>query len=104
MEHEIQTTSHTASINCYLESEYADVKLSDSHLIWNLCSPIFLPENQMAQVAVTSFNLPNSMYIIDDNNNLLSITIGGVTYNMTLSTGNYNANELDRRYGFNCYV
>ena len=95
MEHEIQTTSHTASINCYLESEYADIILSDSHLIWNLNSPIFLPENQMAQVAVTSFNMPNSMYIIDANNNLLSITVGGVTYNLTLSTGNYNSNELD---------
>ena len=95
MDNEVQSTSHTASINCYLESEYADVRLSDSHLIWNLNSPLLLPENQMAQVAVTNFNIPNSMYIIDENNNLLSFTFGGVTYNLTLSTGNYNANELD---------
>ena len=95
MEREVQTTSHTASVNCYLESEYADVRLSDRHLIWNLSSPIFLPENQMAQVALTSFNIPNSFYVIDENNNFVSFSVGGVTYNLTLDTGNYNANEFD---------
>ena len=83
------------SINIYLESEYADIRLNDAHLIWNLASPIFVPQGIIAQVALTSFAIPNSMYIIDANNNKLDITVGGVTYNMVLDTGNYNANELD---------
>ena len=85
----------TSSINIYLESEYADTRLSDAHLIWDLSSPILLPEGVTAQVALTNFYIPNSMYIIDSNNNKLVITTGGVTYNLTLDSGNYNANELD---------
>lgn len=85
----------SGSINIYLESEYADITLNDAHLIWDLSSPIILPDGITAQVALTNFFIPNSMYIIDDNNNKLVITTGGVTYTITLTDGNYNANELD---------
>ncbi len=85
----------SGSINIYLESEYADVRLNDAHLIWDLSSPIILPPGVTAQVALTNFYIPNSMYIIDDNNNKLIITTGGTTHTITLVDGNYNANELD---------
>lgn len=85
----------SGSINIYLESEYADVRLNDAHLIWDLASPIIMPEGITAQVALTNFYIPNSMYIIDDNNNKLVITTGGATYTIVLTDGNYNANEFD---------
>ena len=85
----------SGSINIYLESEYADIRLNDAHLIWDLASPIFIPEDITAQVALTNFYIPNSMYIIDNNNNKLVISTGGTTYTITLTDGNYNANEFD---------
>ena len=87
--------AQAGSINIYLESEYADVRLNDAHLIWDLSSPIILPEGITAQVALTNFYIPNSMYIIDDNNNKLVLTVAGVTHTITLTDGNYNANEFD---------
>ena len=40
--------------------------------------------------AVNSFSMPNSLYIINENNNLLSITLNSVTTNYYIDYGNYN--------------
>ena len=40
--------------------------------------------------AVNSFSMANSLYVINENNNLLSITLNSVTTNYYVSYGNYN--------------
>ena len=44
--------------------------------------------------SVKSFTASNSIYIINEYNSLLSITISGVIINYTISFGNYNANTF----------
>ena len=44
--------------------------------------------------SVKSFTAPNSIYIINEYNSLLSITSSGVIINYTISFGNYNANTF----------
>jgi len=40
--------------------------------------------------AVNSFSMANCLYIINENNNLLSIILNGITYNYYIDYGNYN--------------
>ena len=44
--------------------------------------------------SVMSFTAPNSIYVINEYNNLLSIAISGVTTNYNIVKGNYNANTF----------
>jgi hypothetical protein len=40
--------------------------------------------------AVNSFSMANCLYVINENNNLLSIILNGITYNYYIDYGNYN--------------
>ena len=44
--------------------------------------------------SVMSFTAPNSIYVINEYNNLLSIAISGITTNYNIVKGNYNANTF----------
>ena len=44
--------------------------------------------------SVKSFTAPNSIYIINEYNSILSLTISSVITNYTISYGNYNANTF----------
>ena len=44
--------------------------------------------------SVLTFSCPNSLYIINEYNNILSITITAVTYNVVIPLGNYNAKNF----------
>ena len=51
----------------------------------------FEPRNYIQlSFAVNSFSMPNSIYIINENNNLLSITLNSVASNYYIDYGNYN--------------
>ena len=52
------------------------------------------PRAKLWTCSVKSFTAPNYIYIINEYNSLLSITISGVTVNYTISFGNYNANTF----------
>jgi len=44
--------------------------------------------------SLNSFSCPNSIYIINETNNLLSITMNGQTNNYLINYGNYNINTF----------
>ena len=44
--------------------------------------------------SLNSFSCANSIYIVNETNNLLSITMNGVTNNYLISYGNYNINSF----------
>ena len=44
--------------------------------------------------SLNSFSCPNSIYVINQTNNLLSITMNGNTVNYSLQFGNYNINTF----------
>ena len=52
------------------------------------------PRSILWTCSVMSFTSPNSIYVINEYNNILSITISGVTTNYTIVKGNYNANTF----------
>lgn len=52
---------------------------------------LFDPSNYIQlSFAVNSFSMPNCLYIINENNNLLSITLNNITTNYYVDYGNYN--------------
>jgi len=56
---------------------------------------MFFPQNSIQiTCCVLNFICPNSIYIINETNNLLSITINSVTTNYYVTYGNYNSSNF----------
>ena len=56
---------------------------------------MYFPHNNIqVTCSVLSFICPNSIYIINETNNLLSLTINSVTTNYYIVKGNYNASNF----------
>jgi len=56
---------------------------------------MYFPDNNIQiTCSVLNFICPNSIYIINETNNLLSLTIVGVTTNYYITYGNYNATNF----------
>jgi hypothetical protein len=65
----------------------------NSNVRFDFNMPITLDTNALKMTAsVIQFTAPNSLYIINETNNFLSITINGtLTYNVYFTYGNYNS-------------
>lgn len=64
----------------------------NSQVIFNFEGSLYFQVNDYIQLSfsVNSFSVPNSIYIINETNNLLSISILGITTDYYISYGNYN--------------
>ena len=88
----------TSSFLIVLDSQnattyYNDSSLSDIHFA--LRDPIIVPTNCLLMSwTVYSFTCPISFYLINSSNNLLSITVGGITNIYSIPYGNYNVNSF----------
>lgn len=55
---------------------------------------IIVPSQHHIHVSVVNCTIPYSFYNINSSNNLLMYTVGGISKNVTIEPGNYNANQL----------
>ena len=73
----------------YLNSDY------NSNVRFVFEEGMYFPHNNIQiTCSVLSFICPNSIYIINETNNLLSLTINSVTTNYYIIKGNYNASNF----------
>lgn len=64
----------------------------NSSVYFEFEEPIRIPKNAIQCLcSVLSFSAPNSLYIINETNNILSITLNDTQYTYTIPYGNYNA-------------
>lgn len=67
----------------------------NSQCEFDLPEPISLPKTCIKMsVSVLNFSCPNSLYIINENNNVLLMTINGSNYTYFVPYGNYDANTF----------
>ena len=81
------------TIQIYLNSDVADVKLNSSQnssLLFYLRNPIVPPDGFQMSIKVVNCAIPCSFYLVNSQNNKL--VISGTTY--TLTSGNYTAYSL----------
>ena len=66
-----------------------------SSVFFDFIDPIRVPKTAIqCTCSVLSFSCPNSLYIINETNSLLSVTLSGVLINYSIPYGNYNANTF----------
>lgn len=93
MSHSLDT--HLSSIQVHLNSKDAYFQSDDKSLsVFHFSSDISPPANVNIIVSVVSFSCPVSYYVINSNNNRLTYTVSGTTYNYYIPVGNYTATEL----------
>jgi hypothetical protein len=89
---------YLSSVNVFLSSDHANYSYSSSHKVFDLKDTLIIPHGSHAMIALTSFVMPYTMYLINDNNNSFKIsTYDGATWveqTITLPNGNYSMGEL----------
>ena len=84
----------TEALEIYLNSKFADQYLSGvSDTIYNLPN-IIIQKDETAYVTVKDAVIPNSFYNVNETNNILNLTIDGISYSISLQYGNYNVTTL----------
>ena len=64
----------------------------NSSVYFEFDEPIRIPRDTIqCQCSVLSFSCPNSLYVVNETNYLLSITLNGTLHNYNIPFGNYNA-------------
>ena len=67
----------------------------NSDVYFEFEEPITIPRNAIQSLcSVSSFSSPNSLYIINETNNKLSIKMSGLYLTYFIPVGNYNANSF----------
>jgi hypothetical protein len=93
MSHSLDT--HLSSIQVHLNSKDAYFHNEDqSSSLFHFNTDISPPANVSILVSVVSFSCPMSYYVITSNNNRLTYSVGGSTFNYDIPVGNYTATEL----------
>ena len=83
------------SIQIYINSITADKFINNNIADAEYILPfISIPEGHHIYLSVQKCSIPNSMYNINNNNNLLVILFNDVVYNLFVPLGNYNINQL----------
>ena len=88
-------TSYLGSKSIFLQSNEAQVSINDSHKIFFLNEVIEPPPDVSILAALTSFEMPYSMYNFnEDQNDSISIKIGATTFTASVGSRNYTATQL----------
>ena len=67
----------------------------NSSVYFEFEEPIRIPKDAIQCLcSVLSFSSPNSLYVVNETNSLLSITVNGIITNYNIPYGNYNANNF----------
>lgn len=83
------------SVTAQLDTRYADITNSEVDKIWYLRPPIEANPWENILVSLISFQMPNSMYIINSTNNKLVLTFDGYgDITLTSPNSNYTADQL----------
>lgn len=95
-------------------SEYADVFNNGSFLSDVIFSFAGLLQSEddivYSQISIMNAQIPISYYIINEYNNVLEYSINNISYSVTFSVGNYNANSFITEFvskmpsGFSCVL
>jgi len=95
------TTSGIYPIDVYIDSRYSDFPLTwSSTNARKIGSPDYVSKTfnnftgHVIGFKVVEINVPFSYYVIDDDFTTLTFTYNAVTYNATISQGNYTPDEL----------
>jgi hypothetical protein len=94
----IITLQSTTSTQIYLNSEYADIYMNGtmkSSVVFFFKNPIQINKNSIEmRLSVVNAQIPVSWYLINSNNNMITITISGVSTTYYFKQGNYNVNSF----------
>ncbi len=66
----------------------------NSSILFDFQDTVFKNKINKAKCSVLTFSAPNSLYIINENNNILSLTINNVTTTYGILYGNYNSKNF----------
>ena len=102
MPNSILNDTNRAGLNIYLQSDNATISNSDSDKVFNFQDFISVPPDQNIIVALTSFEMANTLYNINAPFNTLTINATSGSHQITLTPKNYNAtqmkNELNSKF------
>jgi hypothetical protein len=91
----MSSNAATDSIQLYLNSGYADIKVNNDTSICIYSFPqITIPDGHYIYLSLQNAVIPYSFYSINENNNVLRILSNSVTTTITIETGNYNINQM----------
>ena len=76
----------------HLNSKYATY--TDSKYIFRLDTAIMREENHLMLISLVSGNIPHSYYNINSNNNIIYYIENSTTKTLTITSKNYNVNDL----------
>tara|TARA_R100001129_G_scaffold114102_1_gene78742 strand:+ start:254 stop:1114 length:861 start_codon:yes stop_codon:yes gene_type:complete len=94
MPNSILNDTNRAGLNIYLQSHNATISNSDSDKVFNFQDFISVPPDQNIIVALTSFEMPNTLYNINAPFNTLTINGTSGSHQITLTPKNYNATQM----------
>jgi hypothetical protein len=98
MEEERQHITEEEQFLVILDSRNSVIKFNsskNSYMKFDFQEPIIIEHNPLKiSCSLTQFQAPNTLYIINDTNNFISITKNGTTSDITLTNGNYNAPQF----------
>lgn len=90
--------TYLGSVSIFLDSTQAQVNINESHKIFFLREIIETPINTTMLIALTSFEMPFSMYNINSGvNDNITFTTSNGSYSISIGSGNYSASELSKR-------
>lgn len=81
-------------LQLHINSRDATHIFSDNDRLFDLPAPIVFNKMKSPLIELTSCEIPYSWYTVDSTNNLFSITVDTSTYNITLTSGNYDTDQL----------
>ena len=87
--------SSIESFQIHLTSQNADKTYSNNNCDVEFFLPIIeIPSQYHIYVSVVHAVIPFSFYNVNSSNNLLYYSLGGSTFNITITQGNYNVNTM----------
>ena len=102
MPNSLLNDTNKTGLNVYLQSDNASISRGDANKIFNFQDFISVPPDQNILVALTNFEMPNTLYNINSGFNTLTISGTSGSHQITLTPKNYNAtqmkNELNSKF------
>lgn len=86
--------TYLPTINVYLQSDQADITISESNCVWYLSETLVIPVGTRVMVSLTDLECPYSFYNIDENNNTLVIETATNTLEIVIPPSNYDVDSI----------
>lgn len=94
MPNSLLNDTNKTGLNVYLQSDNASISRGDANKIFNFQDFISVPPDQNILVALTNFEMPNTLYNINSGFNTLTINGTSGSHQITLTPKNYNATQM----------